>query len=160
MIGLKARLGRLLLACLMAASMPLAIQRLQAQSGPGRIPGPNAGFEQGAPGEAPPGWGGSIRGASTIALASPFQARIDAANPHEGRASVRLESTGEVGQDQFGTVATSVDAHAYRGRRIRLTGAVRTEVASGVPVGLWLRVDRTGHLPGFFDNMMDRPIAD
>lgn len=157
--GFIARLGRVLPLLLALAAVPLALQRLHAQSAPAPIAVPNAGFEQGAPGEAPPGWHGTIgAGAAGNAPAVPFQARIDAADPRQGRASVRLESTGAVGPDQFGTVTGSVDAHPWRGRRIRLTAAVRTEVASGVPVGLWLRVDRAGRLMGFFDNMSDRPI--
>ena len=88
--ALKARLGRLVLACPALAAVPVAVQRLQAQGGPGPIPVPNPGFEQGTPGEAPPEWGGSIRpGASAQRPGSPYQARIDAADPHEGRASVR-----------------------------------------------------------------------
>jgi hypothetical protein len=159
-IGRKARLGRLILACLALAALPLAPQRLQAQAATAAIEVPNAGFEQGAPGEVPPGWQGTIRAAPATAgaPASPFHALIDVANPRRGRASLRLESTGAVAPDQFGTITANVDAHPYRGRRIRLTGAVRTDVAAGVPVGLWLRVDRAGPLPGFFDNMMDRPI--
>ena len=159
MIGVKAWLGRLLLFCLALAVAPLAVQRLHAQSAAAPIAVPNAGFEEGAPGEAPPEWHGTIRAEpSSGGAASPFQARVDADNPRQGRASVRLESAGAVGPDQFGVVTASLDAHPWRGRRIRLTGAVRTDIASGVPVGLWLRVDRTGQLPGFFDNMMDRPI--
>jgi len=150
----------MVLACFALAAVPLAVQQLFAQSAPTPIALPNAGFEQGAPGEAPPGWFSTVRAtAADSAPSSPFQARIDTANPREGRASVRLESTGPIGPDQFGVVSANVDAHPWRGRRIRLTGAVRTEVPTGVPVGLWLRVDRTGHLMGFFDNMMDRPIA-
>ncbi|MBV9881677.1 MAG: hypothetical protein JO276_01560 [Sphingomonadaceae bacterium] len=156
-VGLKAWLGRILLSCLALAAAPLAIQCLQAQSAP--APVPNAGFEEGAPGEAPPGWYGSIRPGAAGGPGSPFQARIDTANPRAGRASVRLESTGTVASDQFGVVTATVDAHPYRGRRIRLTGAVRTQVGSGIPVGLWLRVDRAANAMGFFDNMMDRPIA-
>ena len=158
--GLKTWLGRVLLACLALAAAPLAMQRLHAQAGPVPIAVPNAGFEEGAPGQPPPGWGGTITATpASAAPGAPFQARIDPTNPREGRASVRLESLSpDVPPGQFGVVTSRVDAHPWCGRRIRLTGAVRTDVAGSVPVGLWLRVDRAGHLMGFFDNMDNRPI--
>jgi hypothetical protein len=52
-----------------------------------------------------------------------------------------------------------VDAKPYRGRRVRLTAAVRTTSAPTAQVGLWLRVDREAGRLGFFDNMTDRPIT-
>src|SRR5262249_32414239 len=49
---------------------------------------------------------------------------------------------------------------AYRGKRVRLRAAVRANVAGrGNQALLWLRVDRKGNQPGFFDNMGDRPIT-
>lgn len=59
----------------------------------------------------------------------------------------------------FGTVTQAAGAAAYRGKKIRLTAYVRTNVSGGVNQGqLWLRVDRENKQMGFFDNMSDRPI--
>jgi hypothetical protein len=53
-----------------------------------------------------------------------------------------------------------IDAAAYRGKRVRLRGAVRVDVAgSGNQGQLWLRVDRAQRQMGFFDNMGDRPVT-
>jgi C-terminal processing protease CtpA/Prc len=158
--GFKARLGRLILACLALPATALALAQSHAPGAAAPIPVANAGFEEGTAGAAPPGWGGTISAApSADAPGAPFQARLDPDNPRAGRASARLESVApSVAPNQFGTITASVDARAYRGRRVRLTGAVRTEIAESVPVGLWLRVDRAGQRMGFFDNMQDRPI--
>lgn len=59
-----------------------------------------------------------------------------------------------------GILTQMVRADTLSGRTIRMTGRVRLR---GMPTGLvslWLRVDRSPGAMGFFDNMMDRPIAD
>jgi hypothetical protein len=60
----------------------------------------------------------------------------------------------------FGTTTAHVPAGPHRGKAIRLSALVRTEVAgTGNRAQLWLRVDREGKDPSFFDNMEDRPIT-
>lgn len=60
----------------------------------------------------------------------------------------------------FAAFTQVIDAKSYRGRRIRLRGAVRVHVqGEGNTGGLWLRVDRPDGRQGFFDNMQDRPIT-
>lgn len=59
---------------------------------------------------------------------------------------------------RYGNLLQGVDPEPLRGRRVRLTAAVRAEVAGGSQAQLWLRVDRPGGEQGFFDNMHDRPI--
>ena len=119
----------------------------------------NPGFEEGNPGAFPPGWHAGI-GADEAKVATGYSAAIDADRPRTGRASVRLDSPrGPVGERDFGTVTTSVDAAQYRGHRVRLTGAVRASPGDDGKVGLWLRVDRDNGLNGFFDNMDRRPIT-
>ncbi|HEX8238172.1 MAG TPA: S41 family peptidase [Allosphingosinicella sp.] len=124
------------------------------------IPIPNPGFEEGAPGAPPPGWGGTVRpGAGPGGRISVYRAVVDAERPSRGRSSVRLEPASDALDAQsFGTVTNSIEASAYRGRRIRLTAAVRAEAPPAAHVGLWLRVDRAQSRMGFFDNMSDRPI--
>jgi len=55
-------------------------------------------------------------------------------------------------------VATSfADAKAYRGKKFRLKGWMKTEVTSGQGQ-MWMRIDCEGNKTGFFDNMDSRPV--
>jgi C-terminal processing protease CtpA/Prc len=122
------------------------------------IPIPNSGFEEGVPGSLPARWHTGIS-AETTSDPATFPAVVDTGQAKSGHSSVRLESPeGQLG-DSFGTVTNSVDVTPYRGRRIRLTGAVRALPGEDGQVGLWLRVDRADGLRGSFDNMGDRPIT-
>ncbi len=56
----------------------------------------------------------------------------------------------------FGVLVRNVDATDLRGRRVRLSAAVRAERGAGQ---LWLRVDRPDQEMAFFDNMEDRPVT-
>jgi C-terminal processing protease CtpA/Prc len=51
----------------------------------------------------------------------------------------------------------AIDATSFRGRRVRFRASVRVE--SGGRAQLWMRLDRAANKPGFFDNMMNRPIT-
>jgi len=147
-----------LTAAFAAAAIVLALDCATAQAPAASLANP--GFEETAAEGLPPGWRGGI-GASQPAGGAPesYRIAIDADNPREGRASARLERVDAGGAQAFGSMTQIVDARAYRGRRVRLTGAVRTEVPPGVQVGLWLRVDREQGRRGFFDNMGNRPIT-
>jgi hypothetical protein len=57
----------------------------------------------------------------------------------------------------FSTVMKSVPATAYLGKRVTLTGTIRTEDVID-RVGMWLRIDGPDNAPLGFDNMQDRPI--
>jgi C-terminal processing protease CtpA/Prc len=59
-----------------------------------------------------------------------------------------------------GAVVQTIDASAFRGKRIRLKAAVRVEAPDGKSAQgqLWLRVDRPDSHVGFYDDMADRPI--
>lgn len=121
------------------------------------LPAPtNLDFEQGQPGEVPPGWF-----ASTPATQGGYTAKIVTEKPKEGRQAVQVAFEGETqGPQTFGNVMTKFDATAFRGKRVRFRAAVRAEVAGqGNQAALWLRVDREGGATGFFDNMGDRPIT-
>lgn len=54
-----------------------------------------------------------------------------------------------------------IPADTLRGKTIRMRGQMRVgdPTATGY-AGLWLRVDRSGGTPGFFDNMQDRPVRE
>jgi hypothetical protein len=74
--------------------------------------------------------------------------------------SVRTNREWPESSGGFGPVVQSMEATPYRGRRIRLRGAVRAEVEGiGNQGALWLRVDLPDQELGFFDNMEDRPIT-
>src|SRR6185503_2837294 len=81
----------------------------------------NLDFESGMPGEVPPGWF-----APTTTLGYP--AVLSAENPKQGRQCARVSGRPE-SADAFGNVMQTIDATAYRGKRVRLRGAVRVEGA-------------------------------
>ena len=61
----------------------------------------------------------------------------------------------------FGTLVQVMAADTLRGRPIRMRGQVRVaDPGAQGWAGLWLRVDRSGGAPGFFDNMQNRPVRD
>ncbi|HET7219068.1 MAG TPA: hypothetical protein VFJ02_13520, partial [Vicinamibacterales bacterium] len=63
--------------------------------------------------------------------------------------------------DGFAGQMQAVPALNLRGRAIRLRGMVRADARDMTgSAALWLRVDRGGNQPGFFDNMADRPVRD
>ncbi len=86
--------------------------------------------------------------------------RLTTDQPKTGKHCVRISRDANAPAPGFGNLMQSFDAAAYRGKRVRLRAAVRAEVAGfRNQAQLWLRVDRQGDQPGFFDNMVDRPIT-
>ena len=84
-----------------------------------------------------------------------YEAGIDAGQPYQGHASAFLKSR-TLSVDGFGTLMQSVRAERYIGKRVRISGLVKSrEVMSWA--GLWVRVDEGKDLVAF-DNMQDRPI--
>jgi hypothetical protein len=79
---------------------------------------------------------------------------------HGGRCSVRLSSDGapDVGGfgPGFGALTQSVSASEYAGRRVALSGWLKTQGAHAAR--LWLRAD-AGSTVAAFDNMGDRPVS-
>lgn len=58
----------------------------------------------------------------------------------------------------FGTLMQQIKPDKYLGKRIKMTGYVKTENVTNWS-GLWMRVDQKGKsIPLSFDNMHDRPI--
>jgi len=58
---------------------------------------------------------------------------------------------------EFGGATSNINAEAYRGKKFRLKGWMRTDLTNGQGQ-FWVRVDREGKNYGFFNNMDDRPI--
>lgn len=74
---------------------------------------------------------------------------------HDGKASASLKSIAR--SSGFGTLMQTCAADAYRGKRVRMSGYVRSaDIANWA--GLWLRVDGPKNEPLAFDNMQKRPI--
>ncbi|HMI03874.1 MAG TPA: S41 family peptidase [Pedobacter sp.] len=57
----------------------------------------------------------------------------------------------------FGVASQSVAATAYRGKKFRLKGAMKTDVITGQGQ-MWMRIDLEPNGRGFFDNMDNRPV--
>ncbi|GHO52376.1 hypothetical protein [Ktedonobacter robiniae] len=75
----------------------------------------------------------------------------------DGKQCGRLASTASQ-PGGFGTLMQGFKADVYHGKRMRLTGTVKTiDVHSWA--GLWMRVDPTRDEPLAFDNMRDRPLS-
>jgi C-terminal processing protease CtpA/Prc len=148
--------SRALLSLLTFAWLLPAALFAQAAQAPAPLPAPkNLGFEEGQPGEVPPGWH-----LSSVAKSNGYTAKIVTDKPESGRQAAEVALEGErKDANAFGNLLSFFDATPYRGKRIRFRAAVRAEVSGGESqAALWLRVDREGGAMGFFDNMEDRPI--
>lgn len=77
----------------------------------------------------------------------------------DGKNAATIKSISKKTKGGFGTLMQSCNAQKYLGKRVKMTGYVKTEDVKGW-AGLWLRVDEAsyGSKPLGFDNMGDRPI--
>lgn len=113
----------------------------------------NPAFTEGALGEVPAGW---LLPAASLKAGFQVQLVQDPGQPSQ-RCTVLSRTQG---RETFGNLMQTFDATAYRGKRIRLRGALRLEAAeAGARGQLWLRVDRPKDITGFFDNSQDRPVT-
>lgn len=81
--------------------------------------------------------------------------------PYSAKRMNRVTATRSAPGAMSGTMAQVIAADSLRGKPIRMRGQVRVADPSAQGwAGLWLRVDRTGGAPGFFDNMQNRPVRD
>jgi len=105
------------------------------------------------PDAMPPGWD-RVGPPEAVAL---YAVELDSVTRYEGAASLRIRFL-PVEPGQAGTVVSqSFLADDFRGRRVRLEGAVRTEHVTG-GARLWMRIDGSaGGTP--FDNMDDRWVT-
>jgi hypothetical protein len=110
----------------------------------------NLDFEMGtAVGGVPVGWlfEGSRLG---------YSISVDTQIVHSGRASAQIRFGGDTASG-FASLANEIKAQAYRDRRLRLSGYLRSEGVSTGWAGLWIRVDGPNGSLGL-DNMHDRGI--
>ncbi len=87
-----------------------------------------------------------------------YDTGVDLATSFAGLPSAYLKSKGDP-QEGFGTLMQAFAATNYRGKRVRLSGYVKSQDVARV-AGLWMRVDGKGEPAKMlaFDNMGDRPI--
>ncbi len=80
---------------------------------------------------------------------------------HSGKASARIETISRNRDPQsFGTLTQATPAGPYHGKRVRLSGFLKTKDVARGYAGLWLRAD--GEIVGrplAFDNMARRPLV-
>ncbi len=86
-----------------------------------------------------------------------YEMGIDKGAGQSGKNAATIKSK-DFTIDGFGTLMQQSSPDKYLGKRVRMTGYVKTEnVASWA--GLWLRIDQSGsQQPLSFDNMQSRPI--
>lgn len=107
----------------------------------------NLDFEAGAAESGfPSGWGGGGDG---------YELTADESVAHGGAASGRIASVGISGNG-FGTLTQGISAEAWRGKRVRFSGWLRTRDVDSGWAGLWMRVDPPAGSPLAFDNMAGR----
>jgi hypothetical protein len=101
---------------------------------------------------APPGWGrtGSNPGGYDFA--------IDTSQKHSGNASALIRPKPTAVKDKFGGLIQTIRPDNYRGKRIRLSGYLKTENV-GEQTSLWIRIDGPKMEMLDFSNMDDRPIT-
>jgi erythromycin esterase len=125
-----------------------------------KLPAPaNLDFETGELRMKPQDWVGptGINGLS-------YEVMTSEDHPHTGKrcAEIRTKPGPRYGEP-FGSLEQTTDAKAFRGKRIKLSAAVRTEVeGQGDRAHLWLHVRKEGFTPAsilFVDDMADRPIT-
>ncbi len=82
----------------------------------------------------------------------------DSSVNYDGKAPLYLKSISNV-EDGFGTIMKYIKAKDYIGKRLKLSGYIKSEKIDGW-AGMWFRVDAVipGKMLGF-DNMMNRPIT-
>jgi hypothetical protein len=82
---------------------------------------------------------------------------IDRAEKQSGAASATIRCTADPPAEGFGTLMQQCGAKPYCGKRLRVTGSIKSKDVEGW-AGLWVRVDGLDKSGLAFDNMMKRPI--
>ena len=85
-----------------------------------------------------------------------YEVGLDYEVNHNGKASGYISSTVSNPQG-FGTLVQTAPPERYLGKRVRLSGYVKTDQIDGW-AGLWMRIDDPQGAPLSFDNMFNRQI--
>ena len=107
---------------------------------------------QAAANEVPEGW--------VVAGTAPQDYQVSVLpEKREGNNVVLLESVANPNPSKFGTLSQYCSADQYLGKRVRMTGYLKSENVKNW-AGMWFRVDdsKQKDLSLSFDNMTDRPI--
>lgn len=86
-----------------------------------------------------------------------YEIGIDRKNVHQGNTSGYLKSKTVQAVDEFATMMQQFKATDFKGKRIRLSGYVKTNNVKQFS-GLWMRIENASEDSLQFDNMSDRPI--
>jgi len=118
----------------------------------------NPGFEDGKVGQTPTGWT-----VQPLSQQSGYVAALTDEQPKSGGYCLVFKREATTPTRAPGNLSQSIDAAAFRGKRVRLRAAVRSDLSGfGAQAQLWLRADRPNRdnrrVSGFFDDMTDRPI--
>jgi hypothetical protein len=100
--------------------------------------------------QVPKGW--RVRGSRP----QDYEMGVTQTARHGGQASAFIKAN-PAPQPGFGTLMQDFKADAYRGKRVRLAGYVKTDNVEEW-AGLWMRVDGEQGVTLSFDNMQDRHI--
>jgi hypothetical protein len=84
-----------------------------------------------------------------------FESGVDTEQTYQGLMSAFVKSK-QSSVHGFGTLMQTVLAEQYKGKRVRLSGVVKSQDVAGW-AGLWMRVDE-GNSAVAFDNMQNRSI--
>jgi C-terminal processing protease CtpA/Prc len=90
-----------------------------------------------------------------------YSVAISPNNPKEGGRCLQMSRDARDDNAMaVGNISQTVDAAPFRGKRVRLSAAIRVDGTSGAGSAyLWLRSDlKNASASGFFDNMADRPV--
>ena len=105
-------------------------------------------------GELPEGWNAPDPGAG--AVASAYEVGVDSTVKHGGEASAYIRAVAVPAEGFMGLVQ-GFRGEQSRGKRLRLSGYIRTREVADRGAGLWVQIGGGGGSVGF-DNMSNRPV--
>ena len=81
---------------------------------------------------------------------------IDTTLHHGGNASAMIRAVDPISPGEFGEFTQTVRSDNYKGKRVRLSGWIKTKDADRA--GLWMRIDGKDQMLGFDNMLQDRPV--
>lgn len=87
---------------------------------------------------------------------SEYEMNIDHSIFHNGQSSAYIKSKSPK-ENEFGTLMQTINAESYLGKRLRLSGYIKSEDIKGWS-GIWMRIDGENNQQLGFDNMLGREI--
>lgn len=87
-----------------------------------------------------------------------YEVGVDHGVIHSGGASAHIKSKATVSGGSYEVLSQFVRADSYRGKRLRLSGYIKTNQVEGW-AGMWLNIADSGNQLLGLDNMQNRPIT-